>query len=423
MTVQRLLRAGLLLLLSTAAPAILAERPATPPGYVVIGAFASEQNAEHFTASARDLKYEAKYEINPARKLFYVYVLQTQDIRAAIVQATKLQKDSPWHDTWVFIGYLGASGAGSDIDPLSGQQKPVVEKKEEPVAVVQEQIPVQPVVQESPPVVQEEKQPEVQVNKDPVTETPSQPFSIVPATRLDGDATDVPGGKGFYFKVYSGKGQELKGEVEMVDADKVKKFRDYDANKRVSVAPINKSGNLHLVANAFGYRKQQIEINYNAPLTTEGVKEENGVVVVPFEMVRLKKGDIAILYNVLFYKDAAIMRPDSKYEVTTLLEMMNENPQYRIMLHGHTNGNSMGTIIEMGDDKNFFSLTNSKEGYGSSKKLSEERALVIKEFLVANGVDANRIEVTAWGGKKPIHDKKSNRAHENVRVEVEILQD
>jgi len=33
------------------------------------------------------------------------------------------------------------------------------------------------------------------------------------------------------------------------------------------------------------------------------------------------------------------------------------------------------------------------------------------------------MEVKAWGGKKPIHDKMSQRAQENVRVEIEILED
>jgi outer membrane protein OmpA-like peptidoglycan-associated protein len=75
----------------------------------------------------------------------------------------------------------------------------------------------------------------------------------------------------------------------------------------------------------------------------------------------------------------------------------------------------------MGDgSKNFFSLTGTKEGVGSAKKLSEERGNTIKAYLIDNGIDATRMEVRGWGGKKPIHDKMSNRAQENVRVEIEI---
>ncbi|HEY8935253.1 MAG TPA: OmpA family protein, partial [Cyclobacteriaceae bacterium] len=134
-------------------------------------------------------------------------------------------------------------------------------------------------------------------------------------------------------------------------------------------------------------------------------------------------GDIVVLYNVFFFKDAAVMMPESKYEVDNLLEMMNENPKCRIRLHGHTNGNATGKIISMGETKNFFSLTGSKEGLGTAKALSQERASVIRDYLVENGIDTRRMEIKAWGGKRGLYDKESTKARENVRVEVEIIED
>jgi outer membrane protein OmpA-like peptidoglycan-associated protein len=154
------------------------------------------------------------------------------------------------------------------------------------------------------------------------------------------------------------------------------------------------------------------------------IRDATGSVVVPFELARLRKGDIAVMYNVYFFKDAAVMRPESRYEVTSLLEMLNENPNYKIKIHGHTNGKAAGKIISLEKDtQNFFSLKDTKEGVGSAKKLSEERALIIKNYLESNGIDASRMEAKAWGGKRPIHDKMSPRAQENVRVEIEILED
>ena len=70
----------------------------------------------------------------------------------------------------------------------------------------------------------------------------------------------------------------------------------------------------------------------------------------------------------------------------------------------------------------FFSLNDTKEGFGTAKELSEERAVIIRDYLVKNGVSADRMQIKAWGGKKPIHDKMSPRAAENVRVEIEILE-
>jgi outer membrane protein OmpA-like peptidoglycan-associated protein len=130
------------------------------------------------------------------------------------------------------------------------------------------------------------------------------------------------------------------------------------------------------------------------------------------------------MYNVYFFKDAAIMRPESRYEVTSLLDMLKENPKYKIKLHGHTNGGAAGKIISMSKgSENFFSLNDTRDGFGSAKQLSEERADVIRSYMIKNGIEAPRIELKAWGGKRPLHDKHSARAQENVRVEVEILED
>jgi outer membrane protein OmpA-like peptidoglycan-associated protein len=154
------------------------------------------------------------------------------------------------------------------------------------------------------------------------------------------------------------------------------------------------------------------------------VKVEDDAVTVPFELVRLKKGDYQVMYNVYFYKDAGIMRPESKYEVNALLDMMKENPKYKIRIHGHTNGNAHGKVISLGESQNFFALTaDVKTGFGSAKKLSEERAKVIREYLIKQGIDPKRLEVKAWGGKRPIYEGDHAQAHSNVRVEIEIIED
>jgi outer membrane protein OmpA-like peptidoglycan-associated protein len=144
-------------------------------------------------------------------------------------------------------------------------------------------------------------------------------------------------------------------------------------------------------------------------------------ILVDFEMVRYGTGDVATLNNVSFYSDAAVLMPESKPELDNLLALMDDK-SYKIVIHGHTNGNSQGKIITMGPSKNFFALTkDDKQGFGSAKDLSRERAQTIKDWLVANGVSADRIDVKGWGGAKMIYDKNSVNARKNVRVELEIV--
>jgi outer membrane protein OmpA-like peptidoglycan-associated protein len=217
----------------------------------------------------------------------------------------------------------------------------------------------------------------------------------------------------------------VEGVVKVMDADRKRGITEVRGNEYLLLPdPKSRSGKLTLVCEAFGYRRIQQELNYPLPLADtvkDHVELMGTTIVVNFDLVRYRKGDIATLSGVSFYNDAALMLPESRPALEGLLQMMQENPRYRIRLHGHANGNYHGRIITLGENKNFFSLEGSKEGTGSSKDLSYSRADVIREFLQAHGIDPARMEVKAWGGKKPIYDKLSVNAKKNVRVEVEIL--
>ena len=369
--------------------------------YVVIGAFSIPKNALEFTESANKSNLHAQCSINPVRKLFYVYVLATDDKKAAVEQARRLRRESPYFDTWVYSGVLGDQDEkdGTDLNPVTGNEISKIESSD---------------TKQVTEVVQS-----TETNLNPVL---AEKHEEKPSAATIEEMAD--GAKKFLFKI-STAGNPLNGDVDVLDLDrpKARKSATYRGNEAVNVKPINKSGNISLQCEVFGYRKMNYNVNFNDPKATEGISVENGSVVVPYDLVRLKKGDFAVMYNVFFYKDAAIMRPESRYEVTSLLEMLNENPKYRIRIHGHTNGNSSGKIIYRGEGSGFFSLNNTKEGFGSAKSLSEERAKIIFQYLVSKGINPMRMEVKAWGGKKPVYDEDHPNAHANVRVEIEILED
>ena len=173
-----------------------------------------------------------------------------------------------------------------------------------------------------------------------------------------------------------------------------------------------------------GYRKAQQEISFSNPILDGQTEMIDNHYLVKFNLVRYQKGDTRVLYNVFFYNDAAIMLPESKYELNQLLDMMKENTNYKITLHGHTNGGARGDIITMGPSKDFFALNKDvKKGSGSSTELSSQRAKTIREWLMTNGVSGDRVGVEAWGGKRMLYDKNGVNAKKNIRVEVEVVQD
>lgn len=340
--------------------------------YVVIGAYKVPKNAMNRAEQARLEFYKAEYAWNEKRKLYYVYIMTSADKQSAVNLALELQKQPNYSDTWVYTTILSAEPEKLD---LTDSTVTVTEKR------------------------------------------PDQPVQ----TKAE------EGTRPFIFRIRSvSTSQDIVGEVDIYDADIVKGKRaaSYRSEELVNVKPINKSGNMSVVCDIFGYRKVVVPINFNNPQPGEGITMEDGKVVITFDLVRYRKGDKATMYHVYFFKDAAIMRPESRNEVNALLEFMKEKDQAKIMLHGHTNGSAHGKIISMGDSKDFWSLsTQNKEGFGSAVKLSEERAKVIQQFLIMQGIDEKRMVIKGWGGKKPVYDDDHPAAIANVRVEVEVLED
>jgi outer membrane protein OmpA-like peptidoglycan-associated protein len=356
--------------------------------YVVIGAFAKKENAIALSQRAK-----GEYDINPAKQLYYVFLLKTEDNAAAFAEARRLQTESPYKDAWVFIGVLG-------------EEKAVVEEPEpiinEPIVVEtpKEELPKQDPPKEESPVVEPPKENQTDIALDPKISK-----------------------KDFFFSVLFEDGTPANGaEVTVIEPKSQRKEYVLKGNENATIRAINQSGEVRLECDLVGYRKVIQTINFKEPTSVDGITIDNNRIIVPFTLTRLKKGDYSVLYNVFFYKDAAIMRPESKSDLEGLLEMMKENPTYRIRIHGHTNGNASGPILEAGSG-DLFSLNNAKEGRGSAKKLSQKRAEAIRDYLAKQGIEPARMETRAWGGKKPIYDKHHTQAAANVRVEVEVIEE
>ncbi len=159
-----------------------------------------------------------------------------------------------------------------------------------------------------------------------------------------------------------------------------------------------------------------------APLVPEKTKEEKIKEAVDSKSMTMKKGSTETLNYIYFFRDAAVLRPESKYEVDHLVRIMKENPTEKIRIHGHTNGNDKGMIIRMKKGStDFFSLDNTEEDSGSAVLLSELRADAILRYLVSNGIEAKRMSIKAWGGKQPLYEVDDEKAEANVRVEIEVL--
>jgi outer membrane protein OmpA-like peptidoglycan-associated protein len=364
--------------------------------YVVIGAFAIESNAQKFTGYARNQRYDAEYRLNANRNLFYVYVLKTASRKEAYAQTIRLQKETEYKDAWAFYGMLG-------------DDKPAAELKPEPV---KEPVTVQPLTQ---PV--EEKKPEEVT----IEEVAPEPQPVV-SNEL---AMPKPRGKFFRFQITTTDGRLVPGEVHYVDRVQGRDIATYKTGDLVDILKPNDDRPMTIVCGIFGFKEVVKVIDYNDPALTDGAAQgNNGEWVISYQLERMKKGDVSVMYNVSFYKDAVVMLPKSKSELDELVTMMQLNPKYKIKIHGHCNGNySKRKIIALGKPKNYFEMKGSDEKNGSSKELSKLRAEAVQAYLAEHGIDKKRTELFAWGGTNMLVGENSSSARLNDRIEIEILED
>ena len=105
--------------------------------------------------------------------------------------------------------------------------------------------------------------------------------------------------------------------------------------------------------------------------------------------------------NLEFETAKSQIRPNSYASLDELVELMNNKPEYRLYIAGHTDN-----------------VGNAKK----NEKLSIARAEAVKAYLVSKGIDANRIKTEGFGMSRPVDTNKTPEGRQrNRRVEFRII--
>lgn len=130
-------------------------------------------------------------------------------------------------------------------------------------------------------------------------------------------------------------------------------------------------------------------------------KEADSTYVKDIALQPITANASVVLHNILFDFNSATLLPVSKVELNNLLQMMNQNPEVRVLIKGHTD--NVGT-----DARNL--------------ELSTERAKAVAGYLIENGISKDRLSYKGYGATQPIssNDTEEGRA-QNRRTEFEIV--
>ncbi len=379
--------------------------------YLVVGSFQNKINALKFRNKLINESKKAKISFSEKTSFYYVHIKTFVSVDEAILMVKPTRENTPFNDAWV-LAYSPNSG----MTAISTIPENEIVKNDEPAdgTEVENKDPaiVSPAILSSDIPKPDIKPKEVGITKytPELFITDKKQYKVIFNT--------------FNFVTLS----KVTGSVNIIDPDRLKLIRSVRAHEVTYINdPHNQSNSLEFIAEIFGYKKAQHGLKLGEEMSEDTkafLEIKSDTLVIDFPLKRYEKGDVAIMYNVFFYKDAAIMKPESQFELNSLLELLQERSSYNIRISGHTNGNAGGKIIEIDSEvPEYFSLSQAtKEKNGSAKKLSLKRAEIIRKYLLNNGIAAARMEVKGFGGKTPIYDKFDRLAARNVRVEIEILQ-
>lgn len=376
--------------------------------YVVTGVYLTVADAEKHLSDLKTQDIDGKYlkhNYPDKRTLYYCYTYVSKDLKASLQESENMRTKSGFEETWVFV--VVQENAEKSI--VASERKEPTNEPESPVIIDTSEIKEEITGIESGADTIPDEEPEIE--------------------NIDETVESVK-----YFKIFTNtldvKNLEpVPSTIKVVDGNKSSLIAILESNQLDSIKErTNGEHKVQIATEAPGYKRIVYDIDLDNPIdeiTKNYAQLNEGVIELDLPLQPLKSGDYQILYNIYFYNDASVMKPQSKFELESLFKLLNNKASMKIRIHGHTNGKAFGKIIKLDEeDENWFVLSpNNKRSTGTAAELSKQRSLTIKRYLVSQGISEDRLEIKGWGGKKMIHDEEHPLAHQNVRVEIEVIEE
>ena len=188
----------------------------------------------------------------------------------------------------------------------------------------------------------------------------------------------------------------LGGKVNITDNKESKEIFEADVNAAdgTFLVSLPSGRNYGIAVESEGYLFHSENFDMIIP---DGYKEVEKVILLE----KVKAGTKLTLNNVFFDFDKSDLKSESTAELNRAIELLNKYPNLKIEIHGHTD--NIGN-------------------FDYNVKLSERRAYSVKDYLVKNGFNENRIlKVEGHGPSKELEPNTTKEGRtKNRRVEFVI---
>lgn len=187
----------------------------------------------------------------------------------------------------------------------------------------------------------------------------------------------------------------VQAEIIITDNTTGKKIETITTNSATGkfLLSLNSGKNYGIAVKAKGYLFHSE--NFDIPESSE-----YNLVDKTIELKNIAVGSKIALRNVFFDVGKAILRAESNSELDRLVKLMNEVKALKVEISGHTDNTGSESL---------------------NKKLSQDRAKAVVNYLVGKGISASRLEARGYGSSKPVASNKSSEGRQqNRRTEFEI---
>lgn len=133
----------------------------------------------------------------------------------------------------------------------------------------------------------------------------------------------------------------------------------------------------------------------------EEIRSDSANYLSTVDVIELAPGDALVLQDIQFEFNSSALTEDSQLGIQMLVNFLKRNPELKVELAGHTD--------DVGN-----------ENY--NRKLSADRAEVVRQALVDHGIEETRLTAKGYGSTKPLvaNDNEEHRAL-NRRTEMIIM--
>lgn len=193
--------------------------------------------------------------------------------------------------------------------------------------------------------------------------------------------------------------EKLEATFELIDLETnevaVRSYSNPLSGEFLVSLPVNREYALNVSRQGYNFFSENFELKAGS-LREPFLKD---VPLVPLEIVGPDAGGI-VLKNVFFDTDKYDLKPKSKVELNKLADFLKSNDELIIELGGHTDN---------------------KGSQAHNKTLSQDRAKAVMDFLIAAGVEAERLSSAGYGDERPIADNETDEGRAlNRRSEYKV---